>query len=381
MSGPTVAVLGGGQLGRMLALAGIPLGLRFRFLDPSPDATAGRVGHLVVAPLDDESGLSEVVEGADVATYEWEGVPAASASFLEARLPVHPGPRALEVAQDRLAEKRCFERLGIPIPPFAPVDDEDGLRAAVREIGLPAVLKTRRGGYDGKGQLVLRDPGEVPEAWSRLGGTPLLLEAHVPFDRELSVVAVRGRDGSTHCYPLVENHHREGILRLTLAPAPDLDRTLQERAEQAVRGLLEDLDHVGVMAVELFQQDGTLLANEMAPRVHNSGHWTIEGAATSQFENHLRAVLGWPLGSADALGASAMVNWIGAMPPAPAVLALEGTHLHDYEKAPRSGRKVGHATVTAPDPATVLRRLTGLAEGTGLDLAWLAPRTGAGERR
>jgi 5-(carboxyamino)imidazole ribonucleotide synthase len=362
---PLVAVLGGGQLGRMLALAGIPLGLGFRFLDPSPDATAGAAGLLVVGGLGDETALAHVAEGTTVVTYEWEGVPAAGARFVAATgRPVLPPPIALDVAQDRLREKELCRRLGIGTPEFAAVDDRADLERAVKELGLPAVLKTRRGGYDGKGQTVLREGGDVDPAWSALGGVPLVLESNVPFDRELSVLAVRGRDGATACWPLVENHHEGGILRRSFAPAPGLTAKLQESGEQLAGKLLDELDYAGVLAVELFDVHGKLLVNELAPRVHNSGHWTIEGAVTSQFENHLRAILGWPLGSTAALGHNAMVNCVGAMPDPATVLAIPGAHLHDYGKAPRPDRKVGHVTITATNPGELgarVARLRGLA--------------------
>ena len=337
MAGDVVAVLGGGQLGRMLALAGIPLDVRFRFLDPVAGAPASAVGDLVVGALGDEAALIEVAHGATVVTYEWEGVPADAARFLAERVPVHPGARSLEVAQDRLTEKETFRLLGIGTPAFLPVDDLAALRVAVEQVGLPAVLKTRRGGYDGKGQAVLRSIADLDGAWAELGGgeVGLILESLVPFDRELSVLAVRGLDGAVACWPLVENHHDGGILRLSRAPAPAVDRELQARGEALATQLLEYLDHVGVLAVELFDVGGELLANEIAPRVHNSGHWTIEGAVTSQFENHVRAVLGWPLGATAARGPSAMVNCIGVMPSRDAVLAVPGAHLHDYGKSPR----------------------------------------------
>ena len=358
MTGPVVAVLGGGQLGRMLALAGIPLDVRFRFLDPVAGAPAAAVGDLVVGALGDERALTEVARDATVVTYEWEGVPADAARFLASAVPVRPGARSLEVAQDRLTEKETFGRLGIGTPAFAAVDDRAGLEAAVDAIGgLPAVLKTRRGGYDGKGQAVLRRAADVDAAWSELGGVPLILESLVPFDRELSVLAVRAVDGSVASWPLVENHHEGGILRVSRAPAAGVSEALQARADELATRLLDDLDHVGVLAVELFDVGGELLANEIAPRVHNSGHWTIEGAVTSQFENHVRAVLGWPLGSTAARGASAMVNCIGVMPSPGDVLAVPGAHLHDYGKAPRPGRKLGHVTVVADDGPTLSARL------------------------
>ena len=358
---PLVAVLGGGQLGRMLGLAGIPLGLRFRFLDPVAGAPAAAVGELVVGSLGDEAALAETAADAVAVTYEWEGVPATAATFLVAAdpaRPVRPGALPLEVAQDRLTEKLACQRLGIPTPPFAAVDTRADLDTAIEAVGgLPAVLKTRRGGYDGKGQAVLREARDVDAAWDQLGGIPLILERFVPFQRELSVIAVRSTAGEAVCWPLVENHHHDGVLRLSLAPALGLSPALQARGEEIAALLATALDHVGVLTVELFEHDGELLVNELAPRVHNSGHWTIEGAETSQFENHLRAVLGWPLGSTAVRGSAAMVNCIGALPDRDAILAIPGAHLHDYGKTPRRGRKVGHVTVTAPDDASRAERV------------------------
>jgi len=366
---PIVAVLGGGQLGRMLALAGIPLGIGFRFLDPSPDATAGALGLLVVGSLGDETALARVIEGASAVTYEWEGVPASGARFVAATgTAVLPPPVALDVAQDRVREKELCRRLGIGTPAFAAVDDRADLERAAKELGPPAVLKTRRGGYDGKGQTTLHEPGDVERAWSELGAVPLVLEAHVPFDRELSVLAVRGRDGATACWPLVENHHVGGILRRSLAPAPSVTAQFQAAAERLIGKLLDELEYVGVLAVELFDVHGELLVNELAPRVHNSGHWTIEGAVTSQFENHLRAILGWPLGSTAAIGVNAMVNCVGDLPAPDAVLAIPGAHFHDYAKAPRPDRKVGHVTITATDADELRARVARLAGLPGMDV-------------
>ena len=352
-----VAILGGGQLGRMLALAGYPLGLRFRFLDPNPDSPAGHLAPLVVAPYNDPDALAELAAGADVVTYEFENVPASVADTLGGSAPVFPPHAALEIAQDRLSEKQTFQALGIPAAPFAAVDSLADLEKAVGTIGLPAVLKTRRLGYDGKGQFVLREDADVARAWDALGGVPLILEGFVAFERELSILAVRGRKGEVAFYPLVENHHRDGILRVSIAPAPDTDPRLQERAEHIARRVLERLDYVGGLAIELFQLGDELLANEMAPRVHNSGHWTIEGAETSQFENHLRAVCGLPLGSTAPRGWSAMLNIIGTLPPSDAVLEVPDAHLHLYGKAERPGRKIGHVTVRTDDPETLRDRL------------------------
>jgi 5-(carboxyamino)imidazole ribonucleotide synthase len=268
-------------------------------------------------------------------------------------VPVLPSPAALHVAQDRVSEKQAFEKLAIPTAAYVPVEARGDLGGAAARLGLPAVLKTRQWGYDGKGQTVIRAHAEMDAAWERLGGRPLILERLVPFNRELSIVGVRGRDGSSAFYPLVENEHRGGILHLTLAPAPLLTETLQQRAEGYLRRLMDSLDYVGVLALELFQDGDELLANEMAPRVHNSGHWTMDGAACSQFENHLRAVCGLPLGPTSPLGHAGMLNLIGTLPPRERILAIPGARLHLYDKAPRPGRKLGHVNVVADDPAHV----------------------------
>ena len=340
---PVVGILGGGQLARMLALAGVPLGIRCRVLDPAPDACAAAVAEHVQAAYDDPAGLDRLADGADAVTFEFENVPAAAAARLAARVTVRPSPISLAVSQDRLAEKRLFAELDVPTPDWHAVDGPQDLARALEVVGVPAVLKTRRLGYDGHGQRVVASRAEALEAWDALGAVPLLAERRVPFSRELSVLVVRGADGATAAWPLAENRHEGGILRRTTAPAPDRG-SLQGEAEALGRRILERLDHVGVLALELFEEDGRLLANELAPRVHNSGHWTIEGATTSQFENHLRAVLGLPLGATTARGAWEMENLLGTPPPLPELLGRPGAHVHLYGKAPRPGRKVGHVT-------------------------------------
>ena len=356
----TVGILGGGQLARMMALAGAPLGLRFLAMDTSADACAGQFVPMVVGDWRDEAALAEFASRVDVATFDFENVPAESAEWLATRIPVFPAPRALRIAQDRLAEKTLFNELGIGTPAFAAVDTRAGLDEAVARIGLPCILKTRRLGYDGKGQFRLKTAADLDAAWVALGPQApkvgLILEAFVPFEREVSVVAVRGRDGEFRAWPLTENWHRDGILSASMAPCAD-GAALEPQAVAYARKVAEALDYVGVFALELFVRDGQLLANEMAPRVHNSGHWTIEGAETSQFENHLRAVLGLPLGSTAAVGHSVMLNWIGAMPEAAPVLRSPAGHWHDYGKTSREGRKVGHATLRADDRATLRREL------------------------
>ncbi len=361
-----LGILGGGQLARMLALAGLPLGVRCKVLDPAPDAVAGHAAELVVGAYDDPAALARLAAGVDAVTFEFENVPARAVEWLQQHVRVAPAPRALAVGQDRLAEKTLFTRLGFGVPAFRAADTGPELGDAIAAVGAPCVVKTRRLGYDGKGQARVR-AGEAPAAAAArvLGelrpGLPagaaadLIVEAFVPFDRELSVLAVRGRDGRTEVYPLVENVHEGGILRQSRAPAPHVPAGVREAAERFVQALLLELDYVGVLAVELFLCGDRLLANELAPRVHNSGHWTIEGAECSQFENHVRAVLGLPLGSTAMAGGgeATMRNLIGAMPARDAVLALPGVHLHDYGKLPREGRKLGHATVVGNDRARI----------------------------
>jgi len=356
----TIGILGGGQLGYMLALAGYPLGLHFRFLDPSPEAPVGRIAQRVTADYGDQAALEKFASGLELVTYEFENVPVEAANFLAERVPVYPPPAALEAAQDRLAEKSLFRKLGIATTEFDAVSNSSELDAAVKTIGLPAVLKTSRMGYDGKGQWILRTAEDVAKAKSEMPLVTLILERFVPFTRELSVLAVRSRNGETAIYPLVENHHRNGILRLSLAPAPRLEAGIQRSAERAAHRVLESLKYVGVLALEFFEHDGELLVNEMAPRVHNSGHWTIEGAVTSQFENHLRAVLGLPLGSTGPAGHCAMLNLIGDLPESAEVLAVPDAHLHLYGKSPRPGRKLGHVTLRAASPERLALRLSEL---------------------
>ena len=364
----TVGILGGGQLARMLALSGAPLGLRFLVMDTADDACAGQFAPLLVGDYRDETALAEFAGKVDVATFDFENVPAESAHWLAERVPVVPNPDALGLTQDRLAEKTLFRELGIPVPDFADVATRAQLDDAVARIGTPCILKTRRLGYDGKGQFRIKTPADVDAAWDALGaqaGTVgLILEGFVAFDRELSVVAVRGRDGEFRAWPLTENWHVDGVLSASLAPAR-VDEALRSTAMSHARAIAERLGYVGVFALELFCRDGELLANELAPRVHNSGHWTIEGAETSQFQNHLRAVLGLPLGDTAVRGVACMLNWIGAMPDAAPVLSAAGGHWHDYGKQPRDGRKVGHATLRADEAEALAQRLAEVGEALG----------------
>jgi len=351
-----VGIIGGGQLGRMLALAGLRLGVRSRVLAPSDDCPAAAAAEIVTGDYADPAAVDRLIDGCNVVTYEFENVPVATARHAAKRCGVFPGPAALEVAQDRLAEKTLFTSLDIDTPDYIQVDDRAGLTAALDRVGLPAVLKTRRYGYDGKGQFVIRGAAALDAAWAALGGQPLILERFVAFERELSIIAARGRGGETAYYPLVETRHTHGILHRAICPAPRAT-ALQARAEDAVRRLLERLDYVGVIALEMFEVDGKLLANEFAPRVHNSGHGTIECAEVSQFENHLRAVCGWPLGSTTVVSHAAMLNLIGAAPALDDLLRIPHLAVHLYDKSPRPGRKIGHVTVRAATPEQLSKRL------------------------
>lgn len=345
-----IGVIGGGQLGRMLALAGTPLGMNFAFLDPAPDACAQALGEHIRADYGDQDHLRQLADEVDLVTFEFESVPAETVAFLSQFVPVYPCAESLRIARDRWFEKSMFKELSIPTPAFADIQSQADLDAAAASIGLPAVLKTRTLGYDGKGQKVLRAASDVVDAFAELGSVPCLLEGFVPFSGEVSLVAVRGRDGETRFYPLVHNTHDSGILSLSVASS---DHPLQALAEDYASRVLNKLNYVGVLAFEFFEVDGGLKANEIAPRVHNSGHWTIEGSECSQFENHLRAVAGLPLGPTTKVGESAMLNFIGVVPDVSKVVAIDDCHLHHYGKAFKVGRKVGHATLRCADRATL----------------------------
>ncbi len=364
-----IGILGGGQLARMLALAGYPFGFRFRVLDPAADCPASRCCELVQGAYDDPAALETFAAGCDVITYEFENVPAIAVRRLAGHAPIHPSPRALEVGQDRLFEKSLFKELGLGVHDFAAVETHDELRAAAESLGLPMVVKTRRMGYDGKGQMVVRTAADVERCWQMLGGRPLLAEKFVRFEREVSIIAARSAAGEIRCYPLAENTHEDGILRLSRIPA-NVPDSLQQQAEMHIAKVMEKLDYVGVLTIEFFVVAGAngaeLLTNEMAPRVHNSGHWTIEGAHTSQFENHIRAVAGLPLGDTTARGPAAMINLIGRVLPAAEVLKVPNAHPHLYDKEERPGRKVGHITVVGGDSAAVdasVKRMTAMIGG------------------
>jgi 5-(carboxyamino)imidazole ribonucleotide synthase len=359
-----VGIVGAGQLGRMLALAGYPLGLECRLLDRGADAPGAQVADIVLGDLDDLDALGKLAASVDVLTLEIENVDVTALESVSHRIAVYPPPRAVAAAQDRLAEKTLFRSLGIPTAEFVAIDSERDLATAADTLGWPIVLKTRRLGYDGRGQRIVDSAPRLAAAWSELGRAPSIAEAWVRFDREVSLIAVQGADRQRAYYPLAENVHRDGILLTTVAPYGDAK--LQRQAEEWLAAIMGELDYRGVLTVEFFHFNGGLVANEMAPRVHNSGHWTIEGAETSQFENHLRAVLGWPLGDTRSRGHAAMLNLLGSLPSSDAVLAIPGAHLHDYGKDPRPGRKVGHCTLVDTDRERLLERLRGLRRAVGM---------------
>jgi 5-(carboxyamino)imidazole ribonucleotide synthase len=344
--GETIGILGGGQLGRMLAQAAARLGFDVVILDPEPDAPAGRVAaHTIVADYDDPQGLQALAAMADVVTFEFENVPAAAVARLaEMGVEVAPGPLALRVAQDRLEEKTFLNANGAPTVAFAAADTAEAAVAAVEKLGAPALMKTRREGYDGKGQRWVEHAHAAPAAFADLGGAPVILEAAAEFVRELSVIAARGRDGATAVYPLAENHHENGILRRSLAPAHAAP-ALADQAERIAARILAGLDYVGVIGIELFEMPGgRLLVNEIAPRVHNTGHWTQDGCQVDQFEQHVRAVAGWPLGPTHPVARVEMLNLLGEEAHDWARYAAEPeTRLHLYGKREaKPGRKMGH---------------------------------------
>jgi len=352
-----IGILGGGQLARMLALGGHPLGAEFLILDPAPDACASVVAEQVVGAYDDREKLEQFAAQVDVVTYEFENVPAEGVKYLAAgQVPVYPSPQALAVSRDRLNEKTLFRELGIPTPNFAAVYSFEDLKKAVRDIGLPAVLKSRTMGYDGKGQVIIKTEDDIEGAWVKVGKVECILEGFVTFTREISIIAVRSRTGEVLFYPVGENTHSGGILHHNVV-VNGFDDPMQKVAEDYSKRLLNHFEYVGVLSLELFDADGVLMANEIAPRVHNTGHWTIEGAETSQFENHIRAIMGLPLGDTSPVGCSAMVNFIGAIPPAKSVLTIKGAHFHNYGKAAKPGRKIGHATIRSDNKANVLTSL------------------------
>lgn len=349
-----LGIVGAGQLGRMMALAAAPLGIRTVLLDPGAEACGRFFGEHLMAGFDDLNAMGQLAAAVDVATFEFENIPPASVARLAEQIPVWPPAGALATARDRWAEKSLFRELSIPLPPVARIDAQADLDAAVGDIGLPAVLKTRTLGYDGKGQAVLRSTEDVAGAWAGLGSVPCVLEGFVDFDDELSCIGVRSSAGELRFYDLVLNEHQAGILYRS---TPQPHHPLQPAAEQYAGQVMDRLDYVGVMAFEFFRQGDQLLANEIAPRVHNSGHWTIEGARTSQFENHVRAVCGLPLGDTETRESVQMLNVYGGRPDVERLLSVPGVSWHDYDKTPRPGRKIGHVTVQASDTTVLSDRV------------------------
>lgn len=343
-----VGIVGAGQLGRMLALAGYPLGIHCVFLDRSATSPAAQVAPILVGELEDAGQLAALAACSDVVTFDWENISGKALEPLEKLTRVRPPRAALEVSQDRLSEKALFSKLRIPVAAHAAVDSKEQLAAIARKIGLPGVLKTRRLGYDGKGQFVLRDRGGIDAAWAAIGGTGLIYEKFQEFSREVSIVGVRSAAGRIAFYPLSANWHGGGVLHYSIAPFAN--SALERAAQNYLRRAMNALAYVGVLTIEFFVVKGRLIANEMAPRVHNSGHWTIEGCVTSQFENHLRAICDLPLGSTRALGHTAMINFLGKMPDRARLLGLDGLAFHDYGKEPRPGRKLGHCTILKKRP-------------------------------
>jgi 5-(carboxyamino)imidazole ribonucleotide synthase len=338
-----VGIVGAGQLGRMLALAGYPLGIRCLFLDRSTDTPGAQVAPSLIGDLEDPARLASLAAQSDVVTFDWENISAKLLAPLAKSAVIRPSAAALEVSQDRLREKALFSRLGIPVAAHAAIDSKQQLLRAARRIGLPGVLKTRRLGYDGKGQFVLRSEADIDAAWARLGAQGLIYEKFQNFSKEVSIIGARSAAGDIVFYPLADNTHDGGILRYSVAPftSPALER----RAKIHLKRVMTALGYIGVLTIEFFVVGGRLIANEMAPRVHNSGHWTIEGCVTSQFANHMRAICDMPLGSTRPLGYAAMVNFLGKMPDRGRLLEIEGLAFHDYGKEPRPGRKLGHCTI------------------------------------
>jgi 5-(carboxyamino)imidazole ribonucleotide synthase len=339
-----LGILGGGQLGRMMALAAAPLGIHCRVWEPEASACARHYAEHLQKKYDDDAARESFLEGLNACTYEFENLPAHLIEALQSRIALNPPALAISTSQDRLQEKAFFRKLGIATATYHAVNSLQDLETAVTAVGLPAVLKTCRLGYDGKGQVIVRSNDDISTAWQQLGGVPLVLEGFVNFQREVSQLAVRNKAGDIRFYALSENVHRKGILHSSIVRPQD---AIAPSAQQAVRKLMEALDYVGVICVEFFDFNGTLIANEYAPRVHNSGHWTIEGAETSQFENHVRAVCDLPLGSTETRGHVAMLNIIGTHPDIKKICAIDGAHLHLYDKTEKPGRKLGHITLRA----------------------------------
>lgn len=357
-----IGVLGAGQLGRMLAIAGYPLGQKFGFYGYSKDEPSALLGHMF-KESDDTSSVDALIEFADVVTYESENTSIEQIREIAKTTPVYPGEKSLAISQHRGREKGLFDQLGIPCAPYRIVDSLESLKLAVSEIGLPAILKTTTEGYDGKGQFKIKTEDQIEQAWTEIGNREMILEGFVNFKRELSIIAVRNAQDDHRYYPLVQNVHEDGILRYTIAPAQQIDEAIQQTAEKYMQSLLDELDHVGILTLELFETTDGLVANEIAPRVHNSGHWTIEGALTSQFANHVRAISGMSLGeTAPRQPFAAMINIIGKTGPVEKILDMPNAYLHLYDKAERPGRKLGHINLLCESAEDLYRDLKTLAD-------------------
>lgn len=363
---PRIGILGGGQLARMMALSGYPLGFEFVFFDPAADSCAGQVGELITAEYHNELALEEFCQKVDIITIDFENVPVDSLRYVQKKKPVFPSPEVLEIAQDRLLEKEFCHSCGIPTTDFATVNSLSELKFAAKKFNHDAILKTRRMGYDGKGQYRITKASDINQIPDSLLQQDLILEQRVPFVREVSVLVARNGLGDITHWPLCENKHKEGILTTTIVPAKhsELDEMTIEYAKQ----LAVALNYVGVLVIEFFQTEDGVFVNEMAPRVHNSGHWTIEGAATSQFENHLRAGLNLPLGSTQMKGMAAMLNWIGAFPDNILSITEQDLFWHVYGKEPRAGRKIGHSTLLAATPQELHDKIVDLVKKLGVQL-------------
>jgi 5-(carboxyamino)imidazole ribonucleotide synthase len=357
-----IGILGAGQLGRMMAISGYPLNHQFGFSGNTNDEPASLLGHMF-ALEDNAENIESLVAFADVITYESENTDVEIVKEINKDIPVYPGEKSLFTTQHRGREKALFDQLNIPCAPYQMVNSLADLTKAVGDIGLPAILKTATEGYDGKGQFLMRHKDQIKEAFDSMQGVESILEGFVNFKRELSLIAVRGIDNDHKYYPLVENTHHDGILRLTIAPAQTIDSKVQETAEHYMQTLLDEMDHVGVLTIELFETENGLVVNEMAPRVHNSGHWSIEGANTSQFENHVRAITGMPLGDTTPIHTfSAMVNIIGKNGPTEIALNMPNAHLHLYDKTERADRKLGHINITASTQAELTNSIEKLKD-------------------
>ncbi len=360
-----IGIIGGGQLAQMLAWSAVPLGIKTLVLDPNPDCPASLAAEIIVGDYDDLNALQALAKRVDVITYEFENVPTAALKQIKSKK-IFPSLEILEVAQERLAEKQCFVDLKIPTTEFYAVNSEEDLIQAAKKFGYPFVVKTRRMGYDGKGQAIIRAENEVKVVFQQLGGQPLMAENWVEFQMEVSQIAVRDQAGKIYYYPLTLNVHRDGILRQSHAPY-DSSLKIAQLAVNYTKKLMEKFNYVGVMAIEFFVHQGGLIANEMAPRVHNSGHWTIEGAVTSQFQNHMRAIAGLPLGCTDDIQQTVMINLIGNHPPINELMQFPDVYCHFYGKTPAKGRKLGHLTLVKASPAIFKKTVKELFELLGED--------------